>query len=354
MEVGFCYIPDYHQEAHGSFADWYARLLREWRLIDELGFDAIWIAEHRYPGYGFSSPPVVAQAIASATRQVKVGTAVSLISQRHPVLTAEDWAAVDQLSGGRLRFGIGRGIFSYDFEVVGVPSGESRERFEEAWEVIRRLWTEEEVSHSGKHFQFEHHRLGPRPLQQPRPPVYVACVLSPESYVWAGAQGLNVMVSPFLLDSTGRQRSYLDMYRQSLADNGFDPHEYQVLANYHLAVASTANDLAEADASFYRYLEFLHRSARPRRLDKTDYAYYQPGTGIYDDLEEMRRSRSVMGTPAECVARMAELAEACGLDGWMFHLNYGAVREERVVAQLHALKADVLPALARPAAASSR
>ncbi|MGE5594820.1 MAG: LLM class flavin-dependent oxidoreductase [Hyphomicrobiales bacterium] len=347
MEFGFCYLSDYHEEVHGSFADWYGRLLREWKLIDQFGFDAIWIAEHRYPGYGFSSPPVVAQAIASVTQRVHIGTAVALLSQRHPVLIAEDWAAVDQLSGGRLRFGIGRGIFSYDFEVLGIPSSESRERFEEAWQVIDRLWTEDEVSHHGKHFAFEGHRLGPKPLQQPRPPVYVACVLSPASYEWAGRNGYHVMVSPFLLDSTARQREYLDRYRQSLAAHGHDPAEYQVLANYHLAVSRDPADLGRADGYFYTYLDFLHRSARPRRLDQVDYAYYKPGKGIYSDLDEMRRTRSVMGSPAQCVEKLHELAEACGLTGWMFHLNYGGVPYERVVEQLQLLRAEVLPAFGR-------
>ena len=169
MQFGFCYIPDYYPDLHGEFRDWYERLLSEWAWADELGYDSIWIAEHRYPGYAFSSTPVVLQAMADRTRQIRIGTAVALITQRHPVLSAEHWAAVDVLSGGRLNFGIGRGISEYDFETVGVPSEESRERFEEAWEVIRRLWTEDEVVHNGKYWSFDVHTLRPRPLQQPMP-----------------------------------------------------------------------------------------------------------------------------------------------------------------------------------------
>ena len=186
MQFGFCYISDYYERLHGSYAAWYRRLLHEWGTADVLGYDALWIAEHRYAGYAFSSTPVVAQAIADRTERIRIGTAVSLISQRHPVLTAEDWAAVDLLSNGRLNFGIGRGILAHDFAAVGVPSSQSRERFQEAWEVIRRLWTEEHVTHLGKFWSFEDHTLGPRPLQKPTPPVYVACIATPESYVWAG------------------------------------------------------------------------------------------------------------------------------------------------------------------------
>ena len=62
MQFGFCYIPDYYPDLHGDFSQYYERLLSEWELADQLGYDAIWLAEHRYPGYAFSSLPVVAQA----------------------------------------------------------------------------------------------------------------------------------------------------------------------------------------------------------------------------------------------------------------------------------------------------
>ena len=120
--VWLLHIPDYYPELNGDFRAWYERLLREWELADELGYDAIWIAEHRYPGYAFSSTPVVAQALADRTKRIRIGTAIALITQRHPVLSAEHWAAVDLLSGGRLNFGIGRGISEYDFDTVGVRS----------------------------------------------------------------------------------------------------------------------------------------------------------------------------------------------------------------------------------------
>lgn len=343
MEFGFCYLCDYHPEAHGDYEAWYGRLMGEWQLADELGFEAIWIAEHRYPGYGFSSTPVVAQAIASATKQIKIGTAVALLSQRHPILTAEDWAAVDLLSGGRLRFGIGRGIYAYDFEVMGIPSGESRERFEEAWDVIRKLWSQEEASHRGKHWQFDRHRLGPRPLQQPLPPVYVGCVASPESYTWAGENGFNVIVAPFLLDSTSRQAEYLKLYRDTLEKSGRDPAQHQVIANYHLAMFPAGSDTSTADQYFYNYLKFLHASNTATALDAKGYSHYKPGEGLYDDIKEMRRSRTVIGTTQECVDRIGELAEACGLNGWMFHINYGGVPGERVVEQMHLLRDEVVP-----------
>ncbi|TWU26038.1 LLM class flavin-dependent oxidoreductase [Bythopirellula polymerisocia] len=345
MQFGFCYIPDYYEHLHGSYSAWYRRLLHEWGTADALGYDALWIAEHRFAGYAFCSTPVVAQAIADRTEQIRIGTAVSLISQRHPVLTAEDWAAVDLLSNGRLNFGIGRGIFAYDFGAVGVPSSESRERFQEAWEVIRRLWTEEHVTHSGKFWSFEDHTLGPRPLQQPTPPVYVACIATPESYQWAGEQGCHLMIAPFLLKSTSQQVEYLDLYRESLAKAGHDVSNFQILGNYHLALVEDERQSEQIDGHIFKYLNFLNsiQTNQKQHLDTTHYAAYESGETLWKDAQELRDNRAVTGTPQQCIDRIEELSAACGLTGWMFHINYGGVPHERVIDQMHMFAEEVMP-----------
>lgn len=355
MKFGFCYIPDYHADVHGDYVTWYARLLHEWQTADRLGYDAVWIAEHRYAGYGFSSTPVVAQAIADRTDRLRIGTAIALLPQRHPVLTAEHWAAVDLLSGGRLNFGIGRGIFAYDFEVLQQDSGESRERFEEAWTVIRRLWTEDTVTHEGRFWSFKDHRLRPQPVQKPMPPVYVACVGSQESYEWAGRNGFHVMTSPFLLDSTTRQRAYLDIYREALSKAGHDPQAFEVLANYHLFVAETDAQVADGNQYLFNYLRFLAETVHTERLSTAGYrAYSSADGGMLKDVVEMRKNRTIIGTPRQCIERMGELAAACGINGWMFHLNYGGVPAARVLEQMRLVAADIIPALRKESAIAGR
>jgi alkanesulfonate monooxygenase SsuD/methylene tetrahydromethanopterin reductase-like flavin-dependent oxidoreductase (luciferase family)/SAM-dependent methyltransferase len=348
MQFGFCYIPDYHQSRHGDYRAWYERLLDEWELADSLGFDCVWIAEHRLAGYAFGSTPVIAQAIASRTRRIRIGTAVTLLPQRHPVLTAEDWAAVDLLSGGRLNFGIGRGIFAYDFAAVGVDSAESRARFEEAWTIIRRLWTEDGVTYGGKFWSFVGHTLRPKPLQKPTPPSFVGCIATPESYQWAGQNGMHLIVAPFLLKSTDEQREYLDLYRESLATAGHDPANFQVVANYHLAIVEREAELAGVEQYIDRYLKFLdwadvHQHAA---LDSKQYAAYASREAPSNRAQEVREHRAVVGTPQQCIDRIGELAEACGISGWMFHINYGGMPHERVRDQMHLFAERVIPAFA--------
>jgi len=345
MQFGFCYIPDYYENLHGSYSGWYRRLLHEWGTADALGYDALWIAEHRLAGYAFCSTPVIAQAIADRTERIRIGTAISLLPQRHPMLTAEDWAAVDLLSGGRLNFGIGRGILAYDFAAVGVPSSESRERFEEAWDIIRRLWTEPSVTHRGKFWSFGDHALGPKPLQKPTPPIYVACIATPDSYRWAGTHGCHLMVAPFLLKSTAQQTEYLNLYREALAEAGHDPREFQVLGNYHLALVEDERQSALVDSHIYRYLDFLNsiQTNQKQHLDSQQYVAYESGETLWKDAQELRDQRAVVGTSQQCIDRIGELSAACGLTGWMFHINYGGVPHERVIEQMHMFAEEIMP-----------
>jgi len=346
VNVGFCYIPNFVPAVNGDARTWYGQLMEQWRLADRLGYDRIMIAEHRYPAYAFPSTPVVAQAIASATERIRIGTAVALIGQRHPILSAEHWAAVDLLSGGRLDFGIGRGIWAYDLNVMEIPHDTSRARFEEAWSVIRRLWTEESVSHDGPTWRFQNHMLFPKPLQQPHPPVFVGCNATPESYEWAGRNGFHILTSPFLLKSTDLQRALLDRYRAALAAAGHDPARFEVLGNYHLFIGEDERAAADAKRYIAGYLAFLSAASRPHPLSGQDYAVYRETDAMNWELEDMLANRAITGTPARCREQIEMLTDACGLTGWIFHVNYGGVPHERILHQIELFAATVLPALA--------
>ena len=140
MKFGLCYIPDYHAEHSGSWSDWYEGMIAEVRLAEALGFDSAWFAEHRVPGFAFGSPALFIAACARETKRIRLAASVSLLPLNNPVRTAEDYAMADVLSRGRLDFGVGRGLYKYDYDVANVPMDESRERFNENLTIIRKLW----------------------------------------------------------------------------------------------------------------------------------------------------------------------------------------------------------------------
>jgi len=118
------------------------------------GLDAMWLAElHFAPERSvLSSPMMIAATIAQRTERMKIGTAVQVLPLCHPLRLAEEVATVDQLSNGRLIFGVGRSGFAHTYSTYGVDYGESRERFVETLAIVKGCFTEERFSHKGKYF----------------------------------------------------------------------------------------------------------------------------------------------------------------------------------------------------------
>src|SRR3984893_14202670 len=140
------------------------------------GLDVMWLAEiHFAPERThLSAPLAIASAIAARTERMKIGIAVQVLPLCHPLRLAEEAATVDQVSRGRLIFGIGRsgGVSTYD--AYQVPYAESRERFAEVFEVVKRAWSEPRFSYAGKYHSFENVACSPKPYQKPLPEIRVA------------------------------------------------------------------------------------------------------------------------------------------------------------------------------------
>src|SRR5262249_19881976 len=140
------------------------------------GLDVIWIAElHFLPERSVASAPLlIASAIASQTRRMKIGIAVQVLPLCHPLRLAEEVATLDHITQGGLAFGVGRSGLPRTYESYGIPYGEGRERFAEVLEILKRCWTEERFSFEGKFKSFQNVTMVPRPLQKPYPPLRIA------------------------------------------------------------------------------------------------------------------------------------------------------------------------------------
>src|ERR1700731_4283375 len=154
------------------------------------GLDVMWLAEiHFAPERTYLSAPLaIASAIAARTHRLKIGIAVQVLPLCHPLRLAEEAATVDQISQGRLIFGVGRSGFPRTYEAYGVPYAESRERFAETLEIVKLAWTEERFSYRGKYFSCDKVALVPKPWQKPPPPIRIAAT-SADTYPAIGALG---------------------------------------------------------------------------------------------------------------------------------------------------------------------
>src|SRR5256714_3921710 len=187
----------------------YARALDRIEIMDRTGFDAVWLAEHHFSSFSVCpSVHMVGVLAAARTTRLRIGTGVSLAPFYHPLRLAEEVALLDQLSGGRGKWGARRGVARVEFENFGVPPDESTSRFREAVEIVLRAWTEERLTFAREHFKFDGVEVLPKPLQQPHPPVWMAAT-SESAIDWAAGRGFSILMDPHAAHrDIGRKRQY--------------------------------------------------------------------------------------------------------------------------------------------------
>src|SRR5216117_1401554 len=146
--------------------------LQECEQAEAAGFDSLWLGEHHNHEVLYPAPLIGLAAVASRTRPIRLGTGVLLLPLYHPLAVAEEAAMVDVISGGRLILGIGAGYAPEEFAAFGVSIKERGSRMDEAVPLIQRLWSEDEVTHAGRHYRVTNATVSPRPMQRPRPPIW--------------------------------------------------------------------------------------------------------------------------------------------------------------------------------------
>jgi probable F420-dependent oxidoreductase len=153
--------------------------LRECERAEAAGFDSVWLGEHHNNPILHPAPLIGLAAIASRTQHILLGTGVLLLPLYHPMMVAEEGAMVDMISGGRLILGVGAGYAPEEFAAFGNSLKERGGRMEEGTVLLRRLWTEEKVTHHGKFYRVDNATVAPRPVQRPRPPIWFGAWAEP-------------------------------------------------------------------------------------------------------------------------------------------------------------------------------
>ena len=197
----------------------YHDALDQVELADKVGFDYLWEVEHHFlEEYSHSSAPEVFLAAASQrTKNIRICHGVALLPGpfNHPIRVAERTAALDIVSNGRVELGTGRSITEQELGGFGIDPADSRPMWEEAVEMIPKMWTQETFSWEGKHFNVPPRNVIPKPIQKPHPPMWMACT-QPESFRIAGAKGLGALSLGFI--APGLLEASLGVYREALKD----------------------------------------------------------------------------------------------------------------------------------------
>ncbi|MBW8483872.1 LLM class flavin-dependent oxidoreductase [Actinomadura parmotrematis] len=295
---------------------------------EEAGFDDVWIAEHHFMTYGVV-PSAVALAghLLGRTSRIAVGTAVSVLSTRHPVALAEEAALLAIVSGGRFRLGVGRGGPWRDLEVFGTGLDRYEHGFAESLDLLLAWLRSERVGWDGGRFAFREVPVVPRAAEPP--PVVVACT-SPATEEIAAARGLPMLLGMHVGDAAKAAA----VARHRAACGRPAPH-----VSAHLAQVGDSRDEAAA-----LLLEEMPRWLGPG-LDG-----YVPVDGRPRPARDPRGyvrelvDRHPVGSPADCARTLAASARRTGV-GHAVLLVEGAGTAERTLANIRRLGAEVLPRL---------
>jgi alkanesulfonate monooxygenase SsuD/methylene tetrahydromethanopterin reductase-like flavin-dependent oxidoreductase (luciferase family) len=323
-------------------------------LAEETGLDTVWLGEtHFSPERSVhSAQMVLASSIATRTKRLRVGSAVHVLPLIHPLRIAEEAATVDQISQGRFEFGVGRSGNIRAYDTMGIDYLESRERFQEALEIILQAWSGETFSYEGKFNHITNARLTPLPYQKPHPKVRIASTAE-DSFSRVGRLGFPIFLSMRGMDVNELETS-LKGYHQAWQEAGHPGESGDISVRFPMYLAPSDEEAVEEpketiEAFFQRMRE---------RYERGRFEEILGGSG---DLVEARRARAarlaaltyediletkvIVGSPERVIDRLTQFKEMLGLTGFTAELNPGGLLpKEAVHRSLRLLTEEVMPA----------
>ena len=330
-----------------------AQQLEQACLAEELGFDGVWLTEHNFTGEAVYCDPIpFASAVAVRTRRVRIGFAVIQLALRHPIRLAVQLALLDNLSGGRLDVGVGRGSIYNEYEFVGygLRSDDARERANETLEILTRAWTEAPFSYDGKYYRVWLPELRPRPYQRPHPPIWRSVVTSP-SFRECGKLGVPIMTPRMPI---ARIPERLALYDEGLVEGGHDAAtrarlRAQAAIWRHVYVGESQAEAEDAlGAAVQRTRQhMIHARTTHNPSDfHVDQAFLNPFTDpAVSDAEGAGWSLetgALCGTAKRVAEQLQELREA-GVRHLFCQLSFGYLAHEKIVASMRRFADDVMP-----------
>jgi probable F420-dependent oxidoreductase len=333
MKLGLALSVQHRPEE--SQAARFAEHVEQVRLARAVGFSSVWASQHYLsePFTYFQPLPTLGRMAAEA-EGMTLGTGVLLLPLHQPVDVAEQLATLDVISGGRLVVGVGLGYRDAENEALGVNPRQRVRRFEEALQVVERLWSGEPVRHQGRHFTLREVRISMPPVQRPRPPIWVAANTD------AGVRRAARLGDAWLMNphTTGaalqRQLALFHDARQAAGR----PAAREVPLIRECCVAPTA---AAALAEGRPHLEAKYGAYRSWEQDKA-----LPDDDAWSArFDELARDRFLLGDHARVREEIARYREQLGITTLIVRVQWPGMAQAAVLRSIRLLGEQVLPAL---------
>jgi alkanesulfonate monooxygenase SsuD/methylene tetrahydromethanopterin reductase-like flavin-dependent oxidoreductase (luciferase family) len=338
----------------GDPSEDYATYKRDLALADlaePLGFDSIWAVEHHFAGYSLSPNSLQLLAyLAGRTKRAELGTMVVVLPWHHPVRAAGEIAMLDNLCGGRLLLGIGRGLARYEFEGLGIPHGESRERFVEAAELVLQSLDTGTASYEGVFYKQAKRDIRPRPLRSFRGRTYAAAV-SPESVKIMAKLGVGILVIP--QKPWAAVEADLETYRIVYKEvNGTEPIP-TILASQVFCHedAGRAEELARKYIGEYYVSVMRHYELLGDHLSNTKgYEFYAANKEALEKRDVRKNmdyyvNLQVWGTPDQCVEKILDARRRINCDAFVGNFRYVDISAAEGEQSMRLFASEVLPKL---------
>jgi alkanesulfonate monooxygenase SsuD/methylene tetrahydromethanopterin reductase-like flavin-dependent oxidoreductase (luciferase family) len=309
-------------------------LLEQVKLARDLGFDSISASQHYLaaPFRYFQPIPLLAR-IAAESGEMALVTNVLLLPLHNPVDLAEQLATLDVICDGRLVCGVGLGYRDVEYAVFGVERASRVSRFEEALALLKRLWTGEEVSFEGEHFRLERARMTLKPVQQPRPPIWIAASSNAGIKRAARLGDAWTVAGHATLATLKRQVRF---YRETLQALGKPfPDDFPLSKELYIAPERrTARREAQP------YLEAKYRAYSQWGQDRE-----LPASETFAvPFETLLQDRFILGDSHDCIAQIRAHQEQLGVTHMKFRVHWPGMPHASVMRTIRLLGEEVLPA----------
>ena len=284
-------------------------------LAEGHGFDTVTIGHHHFMPGNLADPLTFLAAVAARTSTVRVGTGIFQLPIHNPVRVAEQVAMVDELSGGRISLGVGLGWWPLEYEVMGSDFRTRGARLEEALQILKRVWTEEDTAFAGRFWSFPELTVHPRPVQDPHPPLWVAGVAD-AAVDRAARLGDAWLCGP--VQSLAKAQSCLAVYRDGCARVGREPD--WILRRYAWVGADRRQVLDEVLPAYVDGLMEHWRESVEDDVEKALFARIDAGEDV--SPEEIAADRLLYGAPDDVIAQVERYRALTGCEH--VHAAFGA------------------------------
>lgn len=335
MEFGIFSFGDRTIDPHTgeiiSEAERYKRLLEEIKLTDEAGLDVFGVGEHHREDYIISSPAVVLAAAATITRQIRLTSAVNVLSSDDPVRVFQQFATLDLISNGRAEIMVGRGSFIESFPLFGYNLSDYEELFEEKLDLLLKVRESTKVNWTGKHRPaIKNLAVYPRPIQNPLP-VWIAIGGTPESAIRSGRLGLPMAIA-IIGGMPARFKYFADIYRKTASQfNNSDKVKLSI--NSHGFIAETREEAIKLAFPAIKFqMDKIGRERGWPPMTKEQFLFSCSLEGA-----------NFVGNPEDIIEKILYQYEIFKHDKFMIQFTIGTLPHEKVLRSIELFGTKVVP-----------